>query len=261
MLSGQGLRHNSTRYAPVIEEFLKGIRKKIRLSRATNNKFFQLSTSGWSTADVAMFGPQYLYVTREFPSILSKLAGRVPDHRMLALLADVLSSELGRTREPTHAKLFEDLLRAAGLKLFMEEMQAKEYTKEFLTRMTEVYVDNLLPVSLGAQFALEAQAKNMLVGLRAGFLSMGLSKKAMDFFAIHLDADNSSDSEEDIHIQLMEELISDFLVEARSVDGLPQAIEGIELGVNECLAMWEGFWEAAAQDVLAGRVRIATAQR
>jgi pyrroloquinoline quinone (PQQ) biosynthesis protein C len=156
---------------------------------AWNNPIFEAFRSaekpwpGWKFIQV--IGPDYLFVTKRFPSILSLLIARVTDEKLRSLLVGILHSELGSGDFRTaHYRLFENLLHIAGLSNYSTE-NVRASTKGLVDGLRKIYRDRPLLVALGAQYTLEAQAENMLTQLHEGFRDIEKNSGPLDFFKVH----------------------------------------------------------------------------
>jgi pyrroloquinoline quinone (PQQ) biosynthesis protein C len=109
-------------------------------------------------------------------------------------------------------------------------------TQQLVGKLTRIYENEELSYSLGAQFALETQADNMLIQLGEGFSIFGNSRNiALDktFFQVHR-------TEEPNHFAAMRECIEVY----EGVDAL-----NVAKGARSCLDLFAEFWRRLADEV------------
>jgi pyrroloquinoline quinone (PQQ) biosynthesis protein C len=221
------------------------IDETIRRSKAWDNPLFQefrspqLRWPGWPIARVV--GPEYFYVTRTFPKILSILVARVDSEQLRAYLVRILYEELGSgDLKNAHFQLFRSVLEKAGADhIEGKRRQRKRETLALVDGLTKIYRDRELSVALGAQYALEFQAENMLSQLYEGF-SKVIRDRRLEFFEVHW-------TQEVGHIQTMRECLTEA--------ALDEDEAAILEGATECVELFGNFWAAFEPELLSEPMR------
>ncbi|MDO9708035.1 iron-containing redox enzyme family protein [Paracraurococcus lichenis] len=220
---------------------MSAINEKIARSRAWSNPVFERSRRGpWSCEDARVIGFEYLAFTAAFPKMLSALCARVDDDGMRALLVEILHSELGSGNpENAHARLFVRLLASCldaqeVTRALAERPQGRlPSTRDFLRGLQALYAEAPLSRALGAQYALEFQADNMLESLSRGFHAMRLDERNLEFFRVH-------EVEEKDHIRLMQIALQRLLHNGEDKEELMQ-------GAQACTGLFSAFWHGIGE--------------
>lgn len=202
----------------------------IRSHEAWSNGFFAYAATGpkWTSSDLAAFGWEYFWFTKAFPGILTQLAARVDDDYLRGFLIEIIYSELGKeNRQRMHSELYRRLLSDTPQP--PDQGPRLPTTIQLIDGLNELYTSAPLPVALGAQYALERQAENMLQRFHVGFERAGATDFQREFFAVH-------EVDEPDHITAMQGALSRFLNEH-------QERPAVLAGVRRCLDLFAGFWE------------------
>jgi pyrroloquinoline quinone (PQQ) biosynthesis protein C len=156
-------------------------------------------------------------------------------------LVRILYEELGSGDfEKAHFQLFRSVLEKVEAGDIKEERrQRKRETLALVDGLAEIYRDRELFVALGAQYALEFQAENMLNQLHEGF-SKVIRDGELEFFQVHW-------TQEVGHIQAMRECLTG----AALREDEPAVLEG----TNACLELFGNFWAAFESELLSKPVR------
>ncbi len=200
---------------------------------AWSNSFFDRAKRGLTQAQLHLVCPDYWRFTEAFPGILSQLIARVEGGTQFHLVS-ILFSELGSGVEANaHGNLFRRLCRDIGLR--DEEISSapcRPETKELIEGLRHLYKNAVLPESLGAQYALEYQAQNMLASFKRAFALLDENSQnhvaGMSFFDVH-------DTEEPGHIAAMKFA----LIRCMREDADRPKVIG---GARQCLNLFAKFW-------------------
>jgi len=181
---------------------------------------------------------EYLAFTSRFPDILSRLVGRV-DGALMFWLVQILYSELGSGDETrSHDRLFRQLCFDIGLREEdIIDHVVLESTAQLNRELLKLYDSGALWAAIGAQFALEIQADNMLRELRTAFEVVDYPghsiRGGIPFFEVH-------ECEEPEHIVAMKCLVA---------KGLQNGMQRkcMEEGVMRCTQLFGAFWNGVGR--------------
>lgn len=218
----------------------KSLRLIIESSPAWKNDTFSRMENGLELQSLRRLSLEYLHFTESFPDILSRLICRV-DGELMFWLVQILHSELGNGVEAdSHDRLFRRLCLDIGVsKSDLIQGPKLDSTKKFVHSLRELYGKGPLWQAIGAQFALEYQADNMLRKLRDAYQILESDTKAesegIHFFKVHED-------EEPEHVAAMEKLIAKGLgSESQKAD--------IEQGTMACVDEFGRFWSGVGNTI------------
>lgn len=197
--------------------------------------------SPWTAATAAVIIPEYKAFIRCFPGCLARLVGLVEDDESRAFLGSILHEELGAgEHDRMHHRLFEHAVRASAL-LPGDVVSRKEIfpaTLNLVAEMRHLYGHNDILVALGAQYALEKQALDMIRGVADGF-SHVLDRNA-EYFELHL-------RQEPEHHEKMKQCLLRYLL---GKDDVNRAISGAVALLEALSAYWSSLAERS--DLRAG---------
>lgn len=220
--------------------FFEGLNATICAHPAWDNDFFRNSRQ-LSLEQLRRVVPEYWYFTSQFPKILGQLVARVEGGAQFHLVS-ILYSELGSSRESeSHANLFRRLCRDIGVE--QDKLDAAprlEGTRALTGGLYELYGNAPLAHSLGAQYALEFQADNMLRSFRQAFSAVdsagpGRPSEGMFFFKIH-------EKQEPEHIESMTRIMARYIKK-------DEDIAGVLSGARQCLDLFARFWSDLSAEI------------
>lgn len=221
---------------------LSGLDAMIQGHPAWNNPFFDRMKNGLSIGQLRKLCPEYLCFTQGFPGILSALVARA-DPRVQFYLVGILYSEMGSGVESNaHGNMFRRLCRDVGLReKDMPTSPRLESTRKLIDGLRFLYGESALLNGIGAQYALEFQADNMLRSLRYAFSYLDSGDKSnrsqgMEFFEVHL-------VEEPGHISSMRHAV------IRNQADDSDFVEIFE-GAKSCLDLFSQFWRGLDDDLV-----------
>lgn len=202
-------------------------------SRAYRNSLFSdFDPSQLGVTNFNVICANYRTFTNAFPDILANLVKRVSDNQLRALLVEILHSELGQgEHRRAHSVLFLDFWKSSP---HFRDSAPLRSSEMFVESLRQLFSEEPVLVGLGAQYALEHQAQNMLHQLkRLLLLSSAMNERELDtrFFEIH-------EIEEPDHIDLMT-IILNRLVDERNE---PMLL----LGAERCCALFGAYWDSIA---------------
>lgn len=216
----------------------------IRAHDAWKNRFFEACDDGLPLEMLRKVCPEYLYLTAAFPGILAHLVSRTCGGAQFHLVS-ILYSELGSGVEyHAHSRLFRILCEEVGAPdLSSHEVPRLRSTRTTVDGLRGVYRDSPLLESMGAQYALECQADNMLRKFRRAFVLFDRSKagesEGMTFFKVH-------ETDEPQHTEAMQKAL------LRCMKSEGQLTE-IQKCVQDCLDLLAGFWNGLYKEISRGQ--------
>lgn len=210
---------------------------------AWSNKFFDIAEQGLPMEVLRRICPEYLSLTVAFPGILANLVSRTHGGVQFHLVS-ILYSELGAgTESRTHSQLFRTLCQELGVSNRVDDESPRlASTKTTINGLRKIYQESPLVESMGAQYALEFQADNMLRSFRRAFAIFDRPKAresdGMLFFKVH-------EMDEPQHTDAMQKA----LLRCIASEG---ELNDAKLGALGCLDLLAGFWAGLFNDVRMG---------
>lgn len=201
---------------------------------AWSNKFFDRVQHGITLDSLRIVCPEYFQFTAAFPGILSNLVSRTEGGVQFHLVS-ILYSELGSgTESHAHSRLFRILCEELGAPVSTNGggRPALPSTVKLIEGMRHIYGKNPIIESLGAQYALEFQADNMLRSFRRAFSILerprAKAPEGMLFFTVH-------ECDEPQHSDAMQKAL------LRCIENEAQ-LSNAARGAENCLDLLAGFW-------------------
>lgn len=212
----------------------------ISAHRAWSNDFFKQAEKGLPLEALRKVCPEYHLLTAEFPEILAQLVARTSGGTQFHLVS-ILYSELGgRDESHAHSKLFRRLCEEIGISgASLDDRDNLRVAPKTIAGLRSIYRDAPLTESLGAQYALEYQADNMLQSFRRAFALFDWKKSqesgGMLFFKVHR-------SDEPRHASAMQQALVRYISTEADLHVAAK-------GARDCLELFADFWEGLLQVV------------
>lgn len=206
------------------QEWLDGLRGTAFLTRCRNGTI--------TRAELHLFVRQHHFYSRYFTRYLCSLMSNMSDERDRIALTHNLFDEMGFSGGVSHAQIYRDMMSAMltgddGVSIFAG-------TQALIDTMFECCRSPRMMVGLGAIcLGAEAIVPEIYTSILQGFAAVQEPEKNLDFFTIHVIAD-------DDHALTMREII------IRELERDPRTRLDLEYGAQRAIAARVAFFEGIA---------------